>query len=236
MKQLLTGVLMSALISASLVGCTVADINDAATTTDPTPAKDLTKEMGILDPEDETATYINRTAAFTFEYPKTMHMNVTEHQFSIPEIFVTLGEEYHESGHLKSFIRLILQADEYDEYMAENSDGMYMELENNCEVDEPLGGTPFDCEEVSSTTTTYMMVERMGDLGLSKRYYIETGNDDWPEMEIRIDLFTDDFIDQYEDRFAYEEMETTFKSGELTAEQKHRLEVAEAIIDTLKFK
>lgn len=230
MKQLLTGVLMSALISISLAGCTFAGITEPAQTDEPTEPKETVE----TEEAAEMKTLTNTSANFSLEYPEDMHMDVNTMPWNEPIIIVEFGNEYYETGALKRLILIRAERDDYEEYMAENADGPYFPTKNACE-DETFAGVAFDCKEISKTVTRYKMVERMGDIGLVQKYYIENPDSNWPVLEMKVDLLTDDFLDQFS-AFEYDNMEQAFRDGPITPQQQERLDVFEAMYDSLKLK
>jgi hypothetical protein len=172
----------------------------------------------------------------TMEVPQSFHMEVRRKPNGEPRYYVLFGEEYYTNGDLKPLIRLTAEAGNYDEWMSENWDAPYYPLENSCEVDHPLIGEIFGCEKVSENITSYYQTNKMGDLSAVKKYYFEReDNGSWPQIELWVDLYTDDFKEQLGENPKYESMKTEFAKLQLTAEQKRRIKLVDDIIKNMEY-
>ena len=140
-----------------------------------------------------------------------------------PRVYVKFAEEYLSNGEPKNFIRLTVQAAEYEEYMAENWDAPYFPLTNVCEEGESNLGEHFGCE-TSDGITSYYMIDSQGKTDFIKKFFMKTGNDDWPLAELRVELTEED------------QTEESFKAMEFSDEQMKRIQIAEDMMRSLEVK
>jgi len=173
------------------------------------------------------------TAKARMQLPGHFHMNVQRKLNSEPRIYAIFGEKYHSNGDLKPMIRLTFEHKEYEEYMAENWDAPYFPLQNSCEPEGAILGEAFGCEQYSDTITSYYQTNKMGNLSAAKKYYFERSDNDWHQVEVWVDLYTDDFEESLA-AVDYDTMKAEFAKLQLTAEQKHRIQMAEDIIESLE--
>lgn len=179
--------------------------------------------------DDTTELYVD-AAKLRMQVPNHMHMDVRKKPNSEPRIYILMGERYYQHGELNPMIRLTIEHKEYEDYMAENWDAPYYPLENACEAEAPLLGEPFRCNGDEYYTTM-----KMGDYGFNKKYYIERDDNDWHQIEVWVNLKTDDFKERIEG-LDYEGFKAEAQKLDFTDEQKRRIQMADNMLKTLQFK
>ena len=203
MKKLLTFVIVAGLLLTGCVGGETIQINYEA-------------QSGLADLQIDAS-------KTTLQYPKSLHLEVMRLPNQEPRVYVKFAEEYHSNGMIRDFIRLTVQAANYEEFMAEEWDAPYYPLQNPCETkDSPLGEY-FGCE-TNSAITSYYMISKQVETSFIKKFYVETGSEEWPLAEMRVELTTDDATEE------------NFRAMEFTDEQKKRMQIAEDMIQTLQVK
>lgn len=195
MKKLIT----LTLATVFLVGCTPAE-----------PAEIIQINY---EPQGGTTELQIDTSKTTLQYPKSLHLEVMRMPNKEPRVYVKFAEEYLSNGTISDFLRLTIQASNYEEFMAEEWDAPYFHLQNPCETgDSPLGEIT-ECETINGVTS-YYQTSNQAVTTFSKKFFIETGSEDWPLAEVRVDL-------------------TDIESDD---EQKKRIQIAENMLKTLQVK
>lgn len=157
------------------------------------------------------------------QYPKSLHLEVMRLPNKEPRVYVKFAEEYLSNGTISDFIRLTVQASNYEEFMAEEWDAPYFPLQNPCKTgDSPLGEI-FGCETANGVTS-YYQISKQVETVLAKKFFVETGSADWPLAEMRVDLTDDNAT------------EDSFKALELNDDQKRKMQIAEDMLVTLTVK
>ncbi len=174
-------------------------------------------------------------AKIQMQIPSNLHIEIQRKPNSEPRIYVVLGEEYYTNGEINPLIRFTIEEKNFEEWMTENWDAPFYPLENSCEVEKPMIGEIFGCEQSADNITSYYQTNKMGELSAVKKYYFEREGNDWPKIEIWVDLYTDDFKEKLGPNPTYESMKAEFAKLQLTAEQKHRIKLAEDIIKSMKY-
>lgn len=211
MKKIITAFLM-----ATLVGITLAGFSGCG------PAKST--EMTVLQIDPLNA---------QIEYSTDLQPEMTVKPFGEPRTYIVIGKKVEDFADFRPIVRLTFEEANYNEWMAENWDGPYFNLENACAVEKPFAGEAFECQ-TEGNITSYLMAENMGDIILIKNYYIKTPNPDWPVAEVRVELMTEDFLNAYT-KISNNDIKLAYEEIGLTAEQKERIAIADKIIASLKF-
>lgn len=174
-------------------------------------------------------------AKIRMQVPANFHIDIRRKPDLEPRVYTLFGEEYYTNGDLKPLIRLTIEDKDFEEWMTENWDAPFYPLENPCEVEKPLIGEIFECEQFSDDITSYYQTNKMGDLSAAKKYYFEREDNDWHRVEIWVNLYTDDFKEQLGENPTYESMKAEFSKLQLTAEQKRRVKLAVDIIKSMEY-
>ncbi len=165
------------------------------------------------EPQGGTTELEIDTSKTTLQYPKSLHLEVMRMPNLEPRVYVKFAEEYHDNGVIKDFLRLTVQASNYEEFMAEEWDAPYFPLQNPCETgDSPLGEIT-ECETANGVTS-YYQISNHAVTTFAKKFFVETGSANWPLAEMRVDL-------------------TGVESDD---EQKKRIQIAEDMLKTLQVK
>lgn len=157
----------------------------------------------------------------TLQYPKSLHLEVLRMPNKEPRVYVKFAEEYYNNGVIKDFVRLTVQASNYEEFMAEEWDAPYFPLENPCETGESQLGEIFGCETADGITAYYQISKQVVTT-YAKKFFVETGHEPWPLAEMRVDLSDENMTDE------------EFKALDLNDEQKKKMQIAEDMIKTLQ--
>ena len=172
-------------------------------------------------------------AKVSMQVPKHFHMEIRRKPNKEPRIYALFGEDYLSNGQLKPIIRFTFENEEYEDFMAEEWDAPYFPLENACDKGESPIGEVFGCKEEPEGITSYYLTDKMGGIGIAKKYYYERKNSDWPQAEVWVDLYTEDFQKQLGENPSYEEMKAALDESSLTPEQERLIETAEEIISSM---
>ncbi|MFC1600153.1 hypothetical protein ACFL3T_03955 [Patescibacteria group bacterium] len=203
MKKLLTFVIVAGLLLTGCVGGETIQINYEA-------------QGGLADLEIDTS-------KTKLQYPTSLHLEVMRLPNKEPRVYVKFAEEYLSNGQIKDFIRLTVQAADYDEYMAEEWDAPYFPLKNICDGGSTNLGEHFGCETADGITS-YYMIDKQGDTDFVKKFFVETGSVEWPLAEMRVELTEEG------------QTEEEFKAMDFSDEQKKRMQIAEDMMKTLQVK
>jgi hypothetical protein len=206
-----------------LAGCTPAEPATEPGDEQPTDANNA-QEYQELDLD---------AAKVSMQVPKHFHMEIRRKPNKEPRVYALFGEDYLSNGALDPIIRFTFENKEYEEFMAEEWDAPYFPLENACDKGESPLGEISGCKEEPGGITSYYLTDKMGDIGIAKKYYFERENSDWPQAEVWVDLYTEDFKNKLGENPTYEEMKATFDESQLTPEQKRRVQMAEEIIKSI---
>ncbi len=238
MKKLALAGIVSILATVALSGCmSVPEEEDQTPADETTPiVEDIQEEETDVeedlteDEESETSAYEGTSIPLKFEYPSNMHIETSDSEIQNGAYYITLGEEYTESGYLLPLIRIEIEKDDHSEAMGEIN-GPNRAIINKCE-DEDWADTVWNCKTDKEWTSYFSMV-RMGDIGFEKVYLMENEVEGWSIVEVRLDLLTDDLVAGFEDAESILEF---VKDYELDEEQLRRIELTDTLVESLTLK
>jgi len=172
------------------------------------------------EPQGGTTALEIDTSNTELQYPKSLHLEVMRLPNKEPRVYVKFAEEYLSNGVISDFVRLTVEASNYSEFMAEEWDAPYYPLENPCKTGESQLGEIFGCE-TKDGITSYYQISKQVVTTYAKKFFVETGSEEWPLAEMRVDL-TDENMTEEE-----------FKALNLNDEQKKKIQIGEDMIKTL---
>lgn len=179
----------------------------------------------------DLAKYSNEVADFSFEYPKEMHLAVSNEIEDEPSVSVGLGWEYNQNGYLLHTAYFVVYPENYNKWMEENANFPWVEHGDACEEELPGTKLAFGCEDLAMGISSHFRIQNLGDLGLRKYYHYERKGVTYPSLEVFVDMWTDDYVEAADS----ENITELFKSGELTPQQLEKIALVDSILETLNF-
>lgn len=190
--------------------------------------KSITDTFAVVD--GSLAEYSNEKANISFKYPKQMHLSASSYFDEEPALYIQLGDESNNQGYIMDTYSFIVFSGDYNDIM-EGFGGPYVPHGNACEEELMGFKKVINCAEDANGATTYFALTNFGDLGIGKYYFYEREDENYPFLQFDVSMWTSDF--NYLSDF--DKIAEHFEIGELMPQQQERINMADSILETLKF-